>query len=33
MMDLGGAQALTLRANVYTEDSDVSYTGSRRRIR
>ena len=27
MMDLGGAQALTLRANVYTEDSDVSYTG------
>ncbi len=27
MMDLGGDQALTLRANVYTEDSDVSYSG------
>jgi Fe(3+) dicitrate transport protein len=27
VMDLGGNQALTLRANVYTEDSDVGYTG------
>lgn len=27
VMDLGGDQALTLRANVYTEDSDASYTG------
>jgi Fe(3+) dicitrate transport protein len=27
VMDLGGSQALTLRANVYTEDSDISYTG------
>lgn len=27
VLDLGGNQALTLRANVYTEDSDVSYSG------
>jgi len=26
-LDLGDNQALTLRANLYTEDSDVSYTG------
>lgn len=27
VLDLGENQALTLRANVYTEDSDVSYSG------
>jgi Fe(3+) dicitrate transport protein len=27
VMDLGGSQALTLRANVYTEDSDITYSG------